>query len=85
MLEETWHTEYSRRPDLPDNVYPGVNVNFPMWDSYPVYATKPKKEENVGLAEAITSSILSTGIRQALGIFFFLPECEILMAKLLDY
>ncbi|KAG6597379.1 Actin-related protein 9, partial [Cucurbita argyrosperma subsp. sororia] len=61
MLEETWHTEYSRRPDLPDNVYPGVNVNFPMWDSYPVYATKPKKEENVGLAEAITSSILSTG------------------------
>ncbi|XP_022975057.1 actin-related protein 9 [Cucurbita maxima] len=61
MLEDTWHTEYSRRPDLPDNVYPGVNVNFPMWDTYPVYATKPKKEENVGLAEAITSSILSTG------------------------
>ncbi|XP_038877353.1 actin-related protein 9 [Benincasa hispida] len=61
MLEETWQTEYSRRPDVPDNVYPGVNVNFPMWDSYPVYATKPKKEEKVGLAEAIVNSILLTG------------------------
>uniref|UniRef100_A0A9I9CP57 Actin-related protein 9 n=1 Tax=Cucumis melo TaxID=3656 RepID=A0A9I9CP57_CUCME len=61
MLEETWQTEYSRRPDVPDNVYPGVNVNYPMWDSYPVYATKPKKEEKVGLAEAIASSILLTG------------------------
>ncbi|KAI6693438.1 hypothetical protein NL676_021148 [Syzygium grande] len=32
-----------------------------MWDSYPIFQTKPKKEEKVGLAEAITSSILSTG------------------------
>lgn len=32
-----------------------------MWESYPVYSTKPKKEENLGLAEAITNCILSTG------------------------
>ncbi|XP_022147444.1 actin-related protein 9 [Momordica charantia] len=61
MLEETWHTEYSRRSDMPENFYPGINVGFPTWDSYPVYATRPRKEEKVGLAEAITSSILLTG------------------------
>lgn len=71
MLEETWQTEYSKRPDVPDNVYPGVNVNYPMWDSYPVYATKPKKEEKVGLAEAITSSILLTGMFAAFPVFLF--------------
>jgi actin-related protein 8 len=32
-----------------------------MWESYPIFPSKPKKEEKVGLAEAITSSILSTG------------------------
>lgn len=32
-----------------------------MWESYPVFPTKPKKEEKVGLAEAITNCILSTG------------------------
>ena len=52
MLEDTWHT---------DSFYPNVNVGLPMWESYPVFATRPKKEEKVGLAEAITNSILSTG------------------------
>ena len=46
---------------MPDGYYPGINVGLPMWDNYPVFTTKPKKEETVGLAEAITSSILSTG------------------------
>lgn len=61
MLEETWHTEFPRRSEFSDGLFPNVNVGLPMWDSYPVFATRPKKEEKVGLAEAITSSILSTG------------------------
>ncbi|XP_048141259.1 actin-related protein 9-like [Rhodamnia argentea] len=61
MLEETWHFDYPRRPDMVDSLYPGFNIGLPMWDSYPMFQTKPKKEEKVGLAEAITSSILSTG------------------------
>lgn len=60
MLEDTWQVEYPRRPDGSD-LYPGFNVGVPMWDSYPLFANKPKKEENLGLAEAITKSILSTG------------------------
>lgn len=62
MLEDTWHMEFPRRPEMPDGMYPSMNVGYPMWDTYPVFAAKPKKEEKVGLAEAITSSILSTGM-----------------------
>ncbi|CAK7327227.1 unnamed protein product [Dovyalis caffra] len=61
MLEETLHLEYPRRPDMSDGLFPGINVGYPMWESYPIFSSKPKKEEKVGLAEAITSSILSTG------------------------
>lgn len=61
MLEETWHIEFPRRSDVPDGLYPGINVGLPMWDNYQFFPMKPKKEEKVGLAEAITSSILSTG------------------------
>ncbi|OMO95527.1 Actin-related protein [Corchorus olitorius] len=61
MLEDTWHIEFPRRSDMPDGLYPGMNVGLPMWDNYPIFSMKPKKEEKVGLAEAITSSILSTG------------------------
>lgn len=52
MLEDTWHT---------DGFYPGSTVAFPMWESYPIFQARPKKEDNIGLAEAITKSILSTG------------------------
>ncbi|KAL5981376.1 Actin-like protein arp9 [Asimina triloba] len=61
MLEDTWHMDFPRRPDMPDGFYLGVNGGVTMWESYPVFATKPKKEENLGLAEAITKSILSAG------------------------
>ncbi|KAL9401381.1 hypothetical protein Peur_005230 [Populus x canadensis] len=61
MLEDTLHMEYSRRPDMSDGLFPGISVGYPMWESYPIFSSKPKKEEKVGLAEAITSSILSTG------------------------
>ncbi|CAI8603043.1 unnamed protein product [Vicia faba] len=61
MLEDTWHIDFSRRSDMSDSFYPNVNGGMPMWESYPVYSTKPKKEENLGLAEAITNCILSTG------------------------
>lgn len=61
MLEDTWHLDYPRRPDVPDSQYPGINVGLPMWDSFPVFQAKSRKEEKVGLAEAITKSILSTG------------------------
>lgn len=52
--------EYPRRPDGSD-LYPGFNAGLPMWESYPLFTNKLKKEENLGLAEAITKSILSTG------------------------
>ncbi|KAL3506082.1 hypothetical protein ACH5RR_031464 [Cinchona calisaya] len=52
MLEDTWHTE---------GFYPGTTAGFPMWESYPVFQARLKKEDNIGLAEAITKSILSTG------------------------
>lgn len=61
MLEDTWHPEFSRRSDMSDGLFAGMNVGLSMWDSYPVLPSKPKKEEKVGLAEAISSSILSTG------------------------
>ncbi|KAF4380509.1 hypothetical protein G4B88_011755 [Cannabis sativa] len=61
MLEETWQMEFPRRSEMQDGFYPAVHAGLPMWDNYPVFANKPKKEEKVGLAEAITSSILSTG------------------------
>lgn len=61
MLEDTWHIDFSRRADMSDTFYPNVNGGLPMWESYPVFSTKPKKEVKVGLAEAITNCILSTG------------------------
>jgi len=61
MLEDTWQIDFSRRSDMSDTFYPNVNGGLPMWESYPPFSTKPKKEENLGLAEAITNCILSTG------------------------
>ncbi|GAB4843206.1 Actin-like protein arp9 [Ancistrocladus abbreviatus] len=60
MLEDTWHLEYPRRPDM-DGFFPSINSGLPVWDNYLVFTTKPKKEDNMGLAEAITKSILLTG------------------------
>lgn len=62
MLEDTWHMEIPRRADMSDGFFPGISGGLPMWDSYPVFQNKPKKEDNIGLADAITKSILSTGI-----------------------
>ncbi|KAF7837510.1 actin-related protein 9 [Senna tora] len=61
MLEDTLHIDFPRRSDMSDTFYPNVNLGLPMWESYPVISSKPKKEEKVGLAEAITSSILLAG------------------------
>ncbi|XP_050374907.1 actin-related protein 9 isoform X2 [Argentina anserina] len=61
VLEDTWHMEYQRRPEMSDGLYPSMNVGYPMWENYPSFSAKPKKEEKLGLAEAITRSILSTG------------------------
>lgn len=60
MLEDTLNMEY-RRPDMSDGLFYGINPAMHMWESYPVLTTKPKKEEGLGLAEAITKSILSSG------------------------
>ncbi|XP_021842125.1 actin-related protein 9 isoform X1 [Spinacia oleracea] len=60
MLEDTLNVEYPRRPDGSD-LYSGFNAGSSMWESYPVFTNKHKKEEKLGLAEAITKSILSTG------------------------
>lgn len=62
MLEDTWHMEFPRRPDMPDGTYPaGVNSGPNMWENYPIFPTRIKKDDKLGLAEAVTSSILSTG------------------------
>ncbi|KAG9441478.1 hypothetical protein H6P81_017332 [Aristolochia fimbriata] len=61
MLEDTWHMEFPRRPDLSDGFYANINVGLNMWENYPVFPSRLKREDNLGLAEAITSSILSTG------------------------
>lgn len=50
MLEETWNMDFG-----------GGNMGLPVWDSFAVSPLNPKKEEKIGLAEAITSSILSAG------------------------
>ncbi|CAI9118234.1 OLC1v1019773C1 [Oldenlandia corymbosa var. corymbosa] len=52
MLEETWH---------PEGFFPGSTGSYPMWDSYPIFQARPNREDSIGLAEAITKSILSTG------------------------
>ncbi|XP_058084222.1 actin-related protein 9 isoform X2 [Magnolia sinica] len=61
MLEDSWHMDFPRRPDMPDGMFLGVNGGVNMWENYPVFPIRPKKEENLGLADAITSSILSAG------------------------
>ncbi|TQE00832.1 hypothetical protein C1H46_013627 [Malus baccata] len=66
MLEDTWHMEFPRRPEMSDSLFPNMNTGYPMWDGYPAFSAKPKKEEKVGLAEAITSSILSTDLQRKL-------------------
>ncbi|KAL4567413.1 hypothetical protein LXL04_022997 [Taraxacum kok-saghyz] len=71
MLEDTWHIDFPRRPDVSDGLYPGVNNNnnnnnnpLQMWDNnnnYPYSSNHHKKQDNIGLADAISKSILSTG------------------------
>lgn len=84
MLEDTWHIDFSRRSDMPDTFYPNVNGGLPMWESYPVFSTKPKKEEKVGLAEAITNCILSTG-NYVLFFSFYTHKFEALFNCLVLY
>lgn len=60
MLEDTW--DFPRRPDISDGYYAGSGGFFPMWENYPIFQAKPKKQDSIGLADAITKSILSTGI-----------------------
>jgi actin-related protein 8 len=54
MLEDTWQTN--------DSLYHSGNGGFGMWDSYPLFSTTLKKFDNIGLVDAIISSVLSTGI-----------------------
>lgn len=61
MLEDTWHMEFPRRPDMSDGMYYGGNGGLNTWENYSVFPTRLKKDDNLGLADAITSSILSTG------------------------
>ncbi|MFS7926044.1 putative Actin family, ATPase, nucleotide binding domain-containing protein [Helianthus anomalus] len=61
MLEDTWHIDFPRRPDVSDGLYSGINNPLQMWDNYPYMSNQQKKEDNIGLADAITKSILSTG------------------------
>ncbi|XP_020689819.1 actin-related protein 9 isoform X1 [Dendrobium catenatum] len=61
MLEDSWQMDFTRRPDMSDGLYLGSSGGVSMWDTYQVYPKRLKKDELVGLAEAITTSILSTG------------------------
>lgn len=66
MLEDTWHIDFSRRTDVSDSLYPGMSNPLQMWDNYPYMPpSQQKKEEKIGLAEAITKSILSSGTTPA--------------------
>lgn len=47
---------------MSDGLYLGVNSGLNMWDNYSMLPSRPKKDDKLGLAEAITSSILSTGL-----------------------
>ncbi|XP_020580420.1 actin-related protein 9 isoform X2 [Phalaenopsis equestris] len=70
MLEDTWHMDFARRPDMSDGFYLGTNgTGVSMWDTYQVYPTRLKKYEMVGLAEAITTSILSTDYQCFIGLY----------------
>ncbi|KAL9262999.1 DNA repair protein RAD5B-like protein [Drosera capensis] len=60
MLDDSWPIEYMRRPDS-DAFFPAMSGGYPMWESFPLFTARPKKEENLGLAEAITKSIRLTG------------------------
>ncbi|KVH91324.1 Actin-related protein [Cynara cardunculus var. scolymus] len=60
MLEDTWHIDFPRRTDISDGLYPGISNPLQMWDNYSYPSNQQKKEDNIGLAEAITKSILST-------------------------
>nr|XP_043628961.1 actin-related protein 9 isoform X2 [Erigeron canadensis] len=61
MLEDTWHVDFPRRPDVSEGLYPGISNPLQMWDNYPYMSIQVKKEDNIGLAEAISKSILATG------------------------
>ena len=60
MLEDT-SLEFPRRPDMPDDMYFGVSGGLNTWENYPVFPTRLKKDDNLSLADAVVSSILSTG------------------------
>ncbi|CAL5033392.1 unnamed protein product [Urochloa decumbens] len=53
MLEDTYQPS--------DSLYPSGNGGYGMWDSYPTFPTRLKKFDNIGLMDAIISSVLSTG------------------------
>ncbi|MFS7926026.1 hypothetical protein Hanom_Chr04g00292121 [Helianthus anomalus] len=48
-----------------------------MWDNYPYMSNQQKKEDNIGLAEAITKSILSTGNYRPLILLIRITSCYI--------
>ncbi|KAK1289757.1 Actin-related protein 9 [Acorus calamus] len=61
MLEDTWHLEFPRKVDNTDGLFLGGNGGLSAWENYSVFPTRLKEEYNLGLADAITKSILSTG------------------------
>lgn len=68
MLEDSWHIESQRRPEMSDVMYTNMNGGVSIFDNYPAFPMNHKGVDNLGLAEAITRSILSTG--NALCILF---------------
>ncbi|XP_057821859.2 actin-related protein 9 [Cryptomeria japonica] len=61
MMEDSSHSEFGKRPEGAETFFSGCNYALGMQDPSQ-YSPKLKKEDNiVGLAEAITNSILATG------------------------
>ncbi|MFS7926003.1 hypothetical protein Hanom_Chr04g00291811 [Helianthus anomalus] len=84
MLEDTWHIDFPRRPDVSDGLYSGINNPLQMWDNYPYMSNQQKKEDNIGLADAITKSILSTGNYKPLILLIRVTPCYIFAHFSLD-
>ena len=79
MLEDAWHAELPRRSDFSESSLFGTyNSNQIVYnDNNFFYRFRIKEQENLGLADAITRSILSAGM--TVFVIFKVTQKELLM------
>ncbi|KAH9319142.1 hypothetical protein KI387_020911, partial [Taxus chinensis] len=61
MMEDSTHNEFGKRPDGTEVFFSGSSIVLGMQDSSQSSPILKKEDNRVGLAEAITNSILATG------------------------